>query len=162
MSTPTTVPPAATTPTAPVGDPFVGGRRIVQYLVDIVLTWIVPAGVALAVGLRVGSAHGRVTGGAGWLVDLGLWALGIVMWLVVLVLVPALTDRTPGMMLLGLRVVRADDGGSPRTVAHLLRAVCLIVDGLVFGVVGLVTMFATARRQRIGDLAAGTLVIRNR
>jgi uncharacterized RDD family membrane protein YckC len=40
--------------------------------------------------------------------------------------------------------------------------VLTIVDGFPFGLVGLVTMANSARQQRVGDIVAGTLVIRDR
>ena len=68
--------------------------------------------------------------------------------------------QTLGKRLLGLRVVRADgsraDAG-PIVIRNLVR----LVDWLPFlYIVGGVTVFATGeRRQRLGDLAAGTRVV---
>lgn len=72
------------------------------------------------------------------------------------------SGRTPGKRWTGLRVVTA--GGGPvdfrtSSVRNLLR----LVDILPFGyATGIVTILATARNQRLGDLAAGTLVVRER
>lgn len=72
------------------------------------------------------------------------------------------SGRTPGKRWTGLRVVRA--GGGPvdfRTsvVRNLLR----LVDGpLTLYVGGIASILASSRNQRIGDLAAGTLVVRER
>jgi uncharacterized RDD family membrane protein YckC len=53
------------------------------------------------------------------------------------------------------------DGGRYGWKAVLLRNVLRIVDGLpVLYIVGLVTVAVTQRNQRLGDLAAGTLVVR--
>ncbi len=66
--------------------------------------------------------------------------------------------RTFAMGWFRLRVVRAD--GSDAGAALLaLRWVMLLVDGLFFGLVGLVAMLATPRAQRLGDVVADTLVI---
>lgn len=76
------------------------------------------------------------------------------------VAVPARRDgRTYAMGWLGLRVV-ADDGGAASSGQLLLRWVLLLVDACLFGLVGLVSMLLTARRLRLGDLVAGTEVIR--
>jgi uncharacterized RDD family membrane protein YckC len=75
----------------------------------------------------------------------------------------ALRDgQTPGKRLLGIRVVR--DGGYPLGVAGaLVRNLLRPFDFLpVFFGVGLVVALATARTQRLGDLAARTLVVRER
>ena len=61
---------------------------------------------------------------------------------------------------LGLRVVREEDGGEPTLGQHALRWVLLIVDAAFFGIVGLVIMSTSQRKQRLGDMAAHTLVIR--
>jgi uncharacterized RDD family membrane protein YckC len=70
--------------------------------------------------------------------------------------------RTPGKRLNGLRVVKAD--GSPITffpsaVRNVLRVVDLLPSVYL---VGVVSILVTRRNQRLGDLAAGTLVVRER
>jgi uncharacterized RDD family membrane protein YckC len=44
----------------------------------------------------------------------------------------------------------------------MLRCAATVADGFLFGLVGLVVMAGSARQQRIGDLLAGTLVVRDR
>jgi len=68
--------------------------------------------------------------------------------------------QTPGKRLVGVRVLSAD--GSPAsTVQHLLRSLILIVDILPVPVpLGLLLAAVTPRHTRLGDLAAGTLVLR--
>ncbi|WP_129632257.1 RDD family protein [Candidatus Oscillochloris fontis] len=68
--------------------------------------------------------------------------------------------QTPGKRLLGLRTVR--EGGRPITLAaSAIRNLIRIVDFLPFGYgLGAVVMFADPRSRRLGDLAAGTLVVR--
>ena len=70
------------------------------------------------------------------------------------------SGRTPGKRLNGLRVVRSD--GSPvGFLTSAVRNVMRLVDILpTFYLVGIVSILATARNQRLGDLAAGTLVVR--
>jgi uncharacterized RDD family membrane protein YckC len=73
----------------------------------------------------------------------------------------ARNGQTIGKRRYGIRVVAADGGpASPRAVA--IRSVVRIVDALpVCYVSGLISMVRTgpARRQRIGDIAAGTMVV---
>ena len=69
--------------------------------------------------------------------------------------------RTPGKRAVGLRVVRT--GGRPVTfVRSMLRNIVRIVDSIGAYLVGMVTIFITNNNQRLGDLAAGTLVVRDR
>jgi uncharacterized RDD family membrane protein YckC len=75
----------------------------------------------------------------------------------------ALRDgQTPGKRLLGIRVVRG--GGYPvSAVGAIVRNLLRPVDFLpVFFGLGLVVALVTSRTQRLGDLAAGTLVVRER
>jgi uncharacterized RDD family membrane protein YckC len=75
------------------------------------------------------------------------------------VLLAAASGRTPGMRLTGLRIVTTA-GERPRFTAYVVRWLLMVADGALFGLVGLVVIVATRRRQRIGDIVAGTLVVR--
>ena len=70
--------------------------------------------------------------------------------------------RTPGKRWTGLRVVR--EGGRPITLARsALRNILRLIDIMPgFYAVGMTTIFITSRNQRVGDLAAGTHVVRYR
>lgn len=71
--------------------------------------------------------------------------------------------QTPGKRLLGLRVVSAD-GAPASSGQHLLRSAVWPVDAvfppLPFGVIGLGLIASTPLNQRLGDIVAGTLVVR--
>lgn len=71
--------------------------------------------------------------------------------------------RTPGKALLGLRVVR-DDGGPVRFRHALVRGLLAVfVDlWLSAGVVGLLVSLLSTRGRRVGDILAGTFVVRDR
>lgn len=69
--------------------------------------------------------------------------------------------QTPGKRLLGLRVQRV--GGYPIGWSEaLIRNLLRVVDGQFAYGVGVMTMLLTQRHQRLGDLAAGTVVVRER
>ena len=70
--------------------------------------------------------------------------------------------RTPGKAALGLRVVAKD--GSPVRFRHtVVRGFMTLVDVvLTSGVGAVLSILLTTHDQRLGDLAAGTLVIRER
>lgn len=72
--------------------------------------------------------------------------------------------RTPGKAVMGLRVVR-DDGGPIRFRHAFVRGlVGVVVDrpGISSGLLALIPMLTTARSKRLGDLAAGTVVVQDR
>jgi len=70
------------------------------------------------------------------------------------------SGQTPGKRLIGLRVLR--EGGRPLDVsASAVRNLVRAVDLLPFAYgLGVLVMFADPRARRLGDLAAGTLVVR--
>ena len=71
------------------------------------------------------------------------------------------SGRTPGKRWTGLRVVRAD-GGPVTFTTSAVRNLLRLVDGLFAYAVGVVAILVSARNQRLGDLAAGTVVVRER
>lgn len=74
--------------------------------------------------------------------------------------------QTPGKRLLKLRVIR--DDGRPLTlweaIARNLLRICDAVPGFFVPVysIGLIAIFLSSRDQRVGDVFAGTVVIRER
>jgi uncharacterized RDD family membrane protein YckC len=74
--------------------------------------------------------------------------------------------QTPGKRLLKLRVIR--DDGRPITlweaIARNLLRICDAAPGFIVPIysVGLVTIFVSGRDQRLGDVFAGTVVVRER
>jgi uncharacterized RDD family membrane protein YckC len=70
--------------------------------------------------------------------------------------------RSLGKLAAGLRVVR-DDGGPIRLRHALVRALLAVVEIIATaGSVALITSLANVRGKRLGDLLAGTFVIRER
>jgi uncharacterized RDD family membrane protein YckC len=71
----------------------------------------------------------------------------------------AMGGRTPGKRIAQIRIV-ATDGGAPSPGALLMRNVFRLIDCLpLVYCVGLVATLVTRRHVRIGDLAAGTLLV---
>ena len=74
--------------------------------------------------------------------------------------------QTPGTRLLKLRVIRED--GRPITfweaLARNLLRIFDAIPGFVIPIysIGLITIFASRRDQRVGDIFAGTVVVRER
>ncbi len=74
----------------------------------------------------------------------------------------ATRGKTPGKYALGLRAVR-DDGGSIRFRHALARALIEVVEiWLLLGIPAVFCSLANSRGKRFGDLAAGTVVVRER
>ena len=70
----------------------------------------------------------------------------------------AKTGQTPGMKLMGIKVVRDKDGGPVTTGQAILRLIGYWVSGLVF-YLGYIWIFVDKRKRGWMDLIAGTIVI---
>jgi uncharacterized RDD family membrane protein YckC len=76
-----------------------------------------------------------------------------------LVLEIGMRGRTPGKRMVGIRIVTRN-GSAPPFAAHVVRNVFRLVDGFPPGYgVGLVTSVITKDHVRVGDVAAGTLLV---
>lgn len=72
------------------------------------------------------------------------------------------SGRTPGKMLIGIRVIQ-DNGQSITFLASAVRNLFRIIDFLpALFLLGILMIFFHSRHKRIGDLAAGTLVVYQR
>jgi uncharacterized RDD family membrane protein YckC len=147
------------------------GSRFLALLVDslvqvAMLIALVVAGIAVA-GLSGAASSWRFRPGDAGSVGTLLLAL---MFLVVFLLnwgyfiffEMAWNGQTPGKRALGLRVMTT--GGQPITLTHaLIRNLVRIVDLLPTSyLIGAVAILVSPRCQRLGDLAAGTLVVKVR
>jgi uncharacterized RDD family membrane protein YckC len=123
-----------------------------------ILDTLVKAAIFLAVFLLARAVHMSSSIGTILLIVLGFFLLfGYDVLFEVLS-----SGRTPGKRWSGLRVVR--DGGRPIGLgASAVRNILRVID-ILPGVysVGLLSVALTKRNQRLGDLAAGSLVLRER
>ena len=129
------------------------GSRTIALLVDTFLQGLVLLPV-LFVSLEQGP------GGTGQAIALGIFVF-VVVWLYYPAFELLWRGQTPGKRFQGIRVVRTDGqpvGLAPVLVRNLIR----IVDVFVLPFLALISMVITRRSQRLGDLAAGTMVVRER
>jgi uncharacterized RDD family membrane protein YckC len=83
-----------------------------------------------------------------------------ILWGYYLVFEIAWSGQTPGKRLLGLRVIR-ENGYPLRAGDAVVRNLIRIVDGPpVMSALGLLVMLLNQRSRRLGDYAAGTVVVR--
>lgn len=73
-----------------------------------------------------------------------------------------LNGQTPGKRLIGLRVIK-ENGYPLSALDSIIRNIVRVIDFFPFAYgVGVIAMFANARAKRLGDLAAGTIVVQVR
>lgn len=130
--------------------------RGLAILLDLVV--YVTGYVLLSVGLALATAS---------LDDAAQAAVGVAGFLLLLVGVPIAVEtlshgRSLGKLACGLRVVR-DDGGPIRFRHALVRGAMGVVELLLtFGTIACIASLVSARGRRLGDVFAGTLVVRER
>lgn len=140
------------------------GSRFAAAFLDGLIQMALIYGVGLIGGFAGVVALGPITG------EEGVALVAIALWLIWVFLVLFGYDilfetlgrgRTIGKRALGIRVVRIG-GGPVGFVTSAVRNLLRIIDFLpMFYGVGIVSILATQRNQRVGDLAAGTLVVRD-
>ena len=105
--------------------------------------------------------------GSGTLDTAGIAAVSVAGFVLVVVGYPVIFEtlsrgKTLGKLALGLRVV-AEDGGPERFRHALVRALAGAVEcWIMIGIPALIASLASQRAKRLGDLFAGTFVIRDR
>jgi uncharacterized RDD family membrane protein YckC len=134
------------------------GSRFLAALVDTALIVVLQL-IVYAVILAVGSGSNVLSK---WLpAILGLLAF-FFLWGYYVFFELLWNGQSPGKRLAGLRVIRTD--GTPVTMTEsLVRNLVRLVDflPLLYGA-GVVAMFINEQSRRLGDLAAGTLVVHDR
>jgi uncharacterized RDD family membrane protein YckC len=109
--------------------------------------------------LNLGDTSLVLTGSRALVFVLIFLAAGLLYWVVL----PGLTGATLGKALTGIRVAGGDLAGRAGIGRNLVRQVVGIVDYfpyLLLGLVGFILMLTTRGNRRLGDMAAGTYVVR--
>jgi uncharacterized RDD family membrane protein YckC len=142
------------------------GSRYAASLLDGLLRGAVL--LALALLLVLVGASGALPSGAAGDVGTGVLVAGVLVGLFLVtfgydVLFETLASgRTPGKRWTGLRVVRTS-GAPVGFVTSVVRNLMRLVDMLpAFYAVGIVAVLASKNNQRLGDMAAGTVVVLER
>ncbi|MEU7567527.1 RDD family protein [Streptomyces fradiae] len=130
--------------------------RALALLIDLVVVWTVYLVISIALALATASLD-----------EAAVMAVSIASFVLVLIGGPIMVEtlsrgRSLGKMACGLRVVR-DDGGPIRFRHALVRGLLGMVEILMsFGVIACIASLVSARGRRVGDVFAGTLVVRER
>jgi len=132
--------------------------RFVSAIVDILIQGAILIAVAIILGI---AGHAGLGGGG----------LAVLLWAIISFLVVSTYDiffevlnsgRTPGKRLNGLRVVRVE-GHPVGFLTSAIRNILRVIDFLPSAyLLGAAVILATRKNQRIGDVVAGTLVVRER
>lgn len=137
----------------------VTGRRILAIIVDGLIIGLVTSPLAFAMDALFGTegSSGVALQGPAALV---FFLLSFVIFFGYFILLEGSRGQTVGKMLLGIKVIREDTGGTPGLKAATIRTLLRLVDGLFGYLVGFIVVMASSERRRLGDMAAHTLVVR--
>lgn len=138
---------------------YVGiGRRAAAIIIDGFLLMIAYFALGTLIGTLTGgttSTGFSLSGGPAFL----LFGLSLVVGFGYFIYLEGTYGTTLGKRLAGLKVTMED--GAPCTVsAATVRTVLRIVDGLFFYLVGAILIGTSAKKQRLGDRIADTVVVR--
>lgn len=159
---------SATTGAPARADVEVVGKRVLATLVDTVVLGVVMLVVFVAqwvisLAFLGASAGLELSEGAQLAVGLVLSLLNIAVYVALFlgyyVYFEGRKGQTLGKMVVGIRVIREDNGGVPGTRAALVRTLLRVVDGFLGYLVGYLVASSSEKRQRLGDKAARTLVV---
>jgi uncharacterized RDD family membrane protein YckC len=126
------------------------GRRAVAVIIDSILLMIV--GWALAAMTGGTTSTGFNLGGAPAL-------LFFLIAFAYFTVMEKTSGATLGKKLMGLKVVR-EGGEAMDWGAAIIRNLLRFIDGFFFYLVGAIVVWVSKKRQRLGDMAAKTLVVR--
>ena len=169
-------------PAVPAGDPTaVVGKRIGAVLIDILIT----IGVVLLMFLvnhdtvdrndllGLSCSDVRDAGGTNLCFESGdtlyfaeggkaqaIYAVGFLVGLANSVLLQGATGASIGKKALGLRVIKKDTGQLATFGPNFLRWLVGLLDVSCCFLIGLIMVATTKGHRRLGDMAAGTLVVR--
>ena len=131
-----------------------------------VIDTLVSFGALMMLGLIVGIAAsygglklGKLNPSAAWIVAAYFIAQFVVMWGYYVLFEGIWDGQTPGKRIMHLRVVR-DGGFSVTFAASAVRNLLRVIDAFGFYIVGIIVALMSDSRKRLGDLVAGTFVIK--
>jgi len=137
------------------------GSRAAAGALDLTLVLSASLAVLLVAALVAYSGLGFIEDVSGFVLGLVGGGLTVVLVLYQALFSIAWNGQTPGKRFMGLRVASAD-GDPAGALQHLLRSLVWPIDAflLVPAPLGLILMAALPRCQRLGDLAASSVVLR--
>jgi len=136
------------------------GSRVAAGLVDLLLQTVGLMAISIIGGIGAGVLFSR--GVRGWLGAVLILLMFCVFWGYFTLFEALNGGRTPGKQALGIRVVM-DTGRSITPTAAVVRNLVRLIDCYVpIPIVpAIVSMFVHPSNKRLGDMAAGTIVVRD-
>jgi len=140
------------------------GSRFLATLLDTIIVVLLQVAVLIVLALIINIFDGSAFADqlSAWIIAIFGLIASLFCWGYYVFFEMLWNGQSPGKRWVGLRVIRID--GTPITLSEsLIRNLARLVDFLpaAYGI-GVITMFIDKQSRRLGDLAAGTLVVQDR
>ena len=130
-------------------EPIGVGRRALAVIIDSILLMVVAYAVAVMTGGATSSGF-DMQGGPAF-----LWFAIALAYFIVM---EKTSGQTLGKKVMNLKVVKKD-GTAIDWQAAIVRNILRIIDGFCFYLVGAIVIWISKSKQRLGDMAANTIVV---
>src|ERR1700722_15723594 len=138
------------------------GSRFIALLVDYIIWAAGFLVLALATAIFLPAIHAFSHLSEQWATAIAVFITFLINWGYFTLFEAFWNGRTPGKRVARIRVIQRS-GRAIGLFESMARNLIRYVDQLpFFYAVGVIAMFVTKQHQRLGDLAAGTLVVRDR
>ncbi len=138
------------------------GSRFIAILVDYLIWGFVFLILGLLAAIIIPALHFFGGVSANWAIGIALLIVFLLQWGYFALFEAFGNGRTPGKRVAKIRVIH-QSGRGINFVEALARNLVRFVDAAPsFYAIGVVAMFLSKRSQRLGDMVAGTLVVRDR
>ncbi len=137
------------------------GQRLVAILVDHIILFIITAILAIPLSLQMMAFDMAVLSNpAVYVASMSTFAtLSFVIWIAYFTYMEGKDGQTLGKKMMGVKVT--SEKGEMNYKVSFIRNILRIIDWLpVFYILGFIVAIASKNNQRIGDLAARTLVVK--
>jgi len=138
------------------------GGRMVAIIIDSIILIIVSGIIAIPLGISATlfSAMGNPMNFAPNFAFIGTFAvLNLVLWILYFTYFEGSSGQTLGKKALGIKVVK-ETGKKLTYTDAFIRTILRIIDSLGAYILGLIVILVSQKKQRIGDLAAHTIVVK--
>ncbi len=138
------------------------GSRFMATMIDSLILILLLVLGAMAGGFISNTADWLVSGSAGWIAAIFTIISFLIFFGYYVIFETVWNGQTPGRRMFGLRVVDMEGvpiGLAAATIRNLVRLIDFLP--VLYGL-GVVVMFINSQSRRLGDLAAGTVVVHDR
>lgn len=137
------------------------GQRIIAWIVDLIIIGII-AGIFGFFGLGAAFLAGFTGNPLAAFFSVGLMVIMFAVIFGYTIFLEGLRQgQTLGKQVIGIRVVDESSGKPIGLGQSAIRNILRIIDNQLVGLVGLILIAATKNKQRLGDIVAKTVVVKD-